>query len=140
MGSEIKSSESSESILQIQMGERTLISSLTLLIPKEEVCDFTLKVNKGLAHWVKDDYFFKVRVKFEDDNELKQSVSFKPDFITKNMLMTLHNWNSSLGSALKDFYPLISMEDKAFVELMLSNRRIGTTNELFLQFWMREII
>lgn len=117
----------------VMIGERTLLSSDTFLIPKGETCGFKLNVTDAGR-----DYTFPIRIFFDDNGGAKQSVSFKPDPITNSMKMTLHNWNNSLGSALKEFYPIVNIENRTIVEMLMLNRRLGDVNELVIQFWRKD--
>lgn len=117
----------------VKIGERSLLSSDTFLIPKGETCEFKLNVTEDNR-----DFSFPIRIFFDDTSGSKQSVSFKPDPMTSSMKMTLHNWNNSLGSALKEFYPLVNIEGKIIIEMLMLNRRLGDVNELVIQFWRRE--
>lgn len=117
----------------VMIGERRLLSSDTFLIPKGETCEFKLNVTDSGR-----DYSFPIRIFFDDNGGNNQSVSFKPDPITSSMKMTLHNWNNSLGSALKEFYPIVNIEDRIIVEMLMLNRRLGVVNELVIQFWRKD--
>lgn len=118
----------------VRIGERSLLCSDTFLIPKGEICEFVLNVTEDGR-----DLSFPIRIFFDDTNGSNQSVSFKPDPATSSMRMTLHNWNNTLGSALKEFYPIVSIEGKIFIEMLMLNRRLGELNELVIQFWRREL-
>ncbi len=117
----------------VRIGERKLLSSDTFLIPKGEPCEFKLNVNHN-----EHDYSFPIRVFFDDNGEANQSVSFKPDPTTNSMKMTLHNWNNSLGSALREFYPIVNIENEITIDMLMLNRRLGDVNELFIQFWQKD--
>ncbi|EMC5155673.1 hypothetical protein VE584_003255, partial [Salmonella enterica subsp. enterica serovar Muenchen] len=117
----------------VMIGERRLLSSDTFLIPKGETCEFKLNVTDAGR-----DYSFPIHIFFDDNGGTTQSVSFKPDPITSSMKMTLHNWNNSLGSALKEFYPIVNIENRIIVEMLMLNRRLGDVNELVIQFWRKD--
>lgn len=117
----------------IKIGGRKMLSSDTFLIPKGEVCSFSINLTENETN-----YSFPVKIFFEDDGKSKQSVSFKPDASTNSMKMTLHNWDNSLGSALKEFYPIVNIENKTVIEMLMLNRRLGEVNELIIQFWRKD--
>lgn len=51
--------------------------------------------------------------------------------------MILHNWNNPLGSALKEFYPIVNIENRTTIEMLMVNKRLGDVNELVIQFWRK---
>lgn len=74
-------------------------------------------------------------VAFENGGE-GQNVTFKP--IGTKSLMTLHNWNQALGTALIEPFTLAQVNDEGMVEMMMGNYMIGQVNKLTLQFWWNE--
>lgn len=125
-------------INDVRMGGRVLLSSNTFLIPKGEICEFSLRVEHD--SFSKDNVLtFPIRILFEEDGGANQSVSFKPDPVTHSMKMTLHNWNNPLGTALKEFYPIVNIQDKTIIEMLMVNKRVGDVNELSVQFWRKEV-
>lgn len=128
----------SKGINKVRMAGRALISSGFFLIPQGEVCEINLEVNSD-ATGEERTLNFPIRIAFKDDGDTEQSVSFKPDQDNSSVKMTLHNWNSPLGSVLKEFYPIVNIENKTKVEMFMLNRRVGEVNELLIQFWKKDI-
>lgn len=116
----------------VRIGQRKLLSSNTFIIPKGEACDFKLNISDD-----DNEYHFPIRIVFNDDGGSTQSVSFKPDPSSSSMKMTLHNWNNPLGSALKEFYPIVNIENRATIDMLMVNKRLGDVNELVIQFWRK---
>jgi len=52
--------------------------------------------------------------------------------------MRIKNWSNNLGTTLNAMYPVISIENDGIIDMMIHNVRIGETNVLTLQFWMKE--
>lgn len=119
-------------VKDVIIGQRKLLSSNTFIIPKGETCDFTLNISDD-----ESEYNFPIRIAFDDDGGSTQSVSFKPDPSSSSMKMTLHNWNNPLGSALKEFYPIVNIENRATIDMLMVNKRLGDVNELIIQFWRK---
>ncbi|RAY19795.1 hypothetical protein, partial [Enterobacter kobei] len=119
-------------VKDVIIGQRKLLSSNTFIIPKGEMCDFKLNVSDD-----ENEYNFPIRIAFDDDGGSTQSVSFKPDPSSSSMKMTLHNWNNPLGSALKEFYPIVNIENRTTIDMLMVNKRLGDVNELVIQFWRK---
>lgn len=119
-------------VSDVRIGQRKLLSSNMFIIPKGEACDFKLNIPDN-----DNVYNFPIRIVFDDDGGSTQSVSFKADPASSSMKMTLHNWNNPLGSALKEFYPIVNIEDKSIIEMLMVNKRLGDVNELVIQFWQK---
>ncbi|WP_200583584.1 hypothetical protein [Klebsiella variicola] len=116
-------------VKDVIIGQRELLSSNIFIIPKGETCDFKLNISDG-----ENEYNFPIRIAFDDDGGSTQSVSFKPDPSSSSMKMTLHNWNNPLGSALKEFYPIVNIENRTTIDMLMVNKRLGDVNELVIQF------
>lgn len=119
-------------VKDVIIGQRKLLSSNTFIIPKGETCDFKLNISDD-----ENEYNFPIRIAFDDDGSSTQSVSFKPDPSSSSMKMTLHNWNNPLGSALKEFYPIVNIENRTTIDMLMVNKRLGDVNELVIQFWRK---
>ncbi|HEB0900952.1 TPA: DUF6864 domain-containing function [Citrobacter freundii] len=119
-------------VKDVIIGQRKLLSSNTFIIPKGETCDFKLNISDD-----ENEYNFPIRIAFDDDGGSTQSVSFKPDSSSSSMKMTLHNWNNPLGSALKEFYPIVNIENRTTIDMLMVNKRLGDVNELVIQFWRK---
>lgn len=118
-------------VKDVMIGQRKLLSSNTFIIPKGEMCDFKLNISDD-----ENEFNFPIRIAF-DDGGSTQSVEFKPDPSSSSMKMILHNWNNPLGSALKEFYPIVNIENRTTIEMLMVNKRLGDVNELVIQFWRK---
>ncbi|EKM0499318.1 TPA: hypothetical protein PRS76_003116 [Escherichia coli] len=119
-------------VKDVMIGQRKLLSSNTFIIPKGEMCDFKLNISDD-----ENEFNFPIRIAFDDDGGSTQSVEFKPDPSSSSMKMILHNWNNPLGSALKEFYPIVNIENRTTIEMIMVNKRLGDVNELVIQFWRK---
>ncbi|WP_261437087.1 hypothetical protein [Serratia proteamaculans] len=119
------------------LGGRKMLTSETYLIPPNESLKLTLIITPEDMAGITDVMHMPVSVVFEDDSSEKQHVEFKP-VPNEGMQMCIKNWNNPLGTTLKAMYPVISMRDEGFIDMMIHNVRIGETNVLTLQFWKSE--
>ncbi|EHM2968108.1 TPA: DUF6864 domain-containing function [Escherichia coli] len=119
-------------VKDVMIGQRKLLSSNTFIIPKGEMCDFKLNISDD-----ENEFNFPIRIAFDDDGGSTQSVEFKSDPSSSSMKMILHNWNNPLGSALKEFYPIVNIENRTTIEMIMVNKRLGDVNELVIQFWRK---
>ncbi|RRV24617.1 hypothetical protein EGJ22_00850 [Pseudomonas sp. p99-361] len=103
-----------------------------VLIPANTQCEVDLVIGPD---YTRNPTTLQLVVAFENGGE-GQNVTFKP--VGAKSLMTLHNWNQSLGTALIEPYPLAQVNDEGVVEMMMGNYLIGQVNRLTLQFWWND--
>ncbi|HDS1796991.1 hypothetical protein MXF29_24225 [Pseudomonas sp. NC26] len=66
-----------------------------------------------------------------------QNVTFQA--VGDRSLMTLHNWNNPLGTALNSPYELGQVEDYGIIEMLMVNYCVGVTNHLTIQLWWKDL-
>ncbi|MBN3239948.1 hypothetical protein [Pectobacterium versatile] len=120
--------------VQSSLSGRTLLGGGTYLIPPSEKLSLSVKLSPTLFPKLKKEITLNLNIHF-DDSSATQSVSFTPEG-ENTARMTLNKWDSGLATALTELYPVMNIEG-SIVELMLSNVRIGETNSLTAQFWMK---
>lgn len=116
----------------IRLDGRKLMCTYDILIPSNTQCEVDLVIG---PEYTRNPTKLELLVAFENGGE-GQNVTFMP--IGAKSLMTLHNWNHALGTALIEPYPLAQVNDEGMVEMMMSNYMIGQINKLTLQFWWNE--
>jgi hypothetical protein len=116
---------------KIRLDGRELISTHTLIIPMGSVCEIDLFIG---PEFITKSITLPMSITFQNGSE-SQSVQFTR--LGSRSLMTLHNWNNSIGASLTSLYELAQIEKDGVVEMMMSNHSIGTTNQLTLQFWWK---
>ncbi|WP_336732207.1 hypothetical protein [Pantoea ananatis] len=123
--------------MEATLGGRKFLTSETYLIPPKEKLKLSLVITPEDLPGLNDVINMPVSVVFEDDSTEKQHVEFKP-VPNEGMQMRIKNWSNNLGTTLNAMYPVISIENDGIIDMMIHNVRIGETNVLTLQFWMKE--
>lgn len=115
----------------IRLGGRELMYAYDVLIPPNAQCEIDLVIG---PEYTRNPTKLQLVLAFENGGE-GQNVTFKPMGVKS--LMTLHNWNQSLGTALIEPYKLAQVNDEGQIEMMMANYMIGSVNKLTLQFWWK---
>lgn len=121
-------------IIKASLSGKRFLGGDSYLIPPNEELVLTIPIEPSIFPKATVKQEFNIKVSFDDSSE-KQSVSFTTEG-NNTTRMTLFKWDSGLATALNKSYPVMNI-DGDIVELMLSNVRIGETNFLTAQFWIK---
>ena len=117
---------------KIRLDGRKLISTIELIIINGMRCEVDIVIG---AEYTSVPITLPLSIAFESGGD-GQNVRFTPE--NGRSLMTLANWNNSLGTALNSPYELAKVNKDGIVDLMMTNFTVGVTNHLTLQLWWRK--
>ncbi|MCW3150047.1 hypothetical protein N8H22_15685 [Stutzerimonas stutzeri] len=108
------------------------IDTINLLIPKNSESSVTINIPESITTASAVD--LKIKIRFMDDGK-EPGVNFTPQ--DSWSLMTLHNWENSLGTSLTEFFELATIDNNKHIMMMMMNHRIGAINSLTIQLWSK---
>lgn len=118
---------------KIRLDGRELIDTYELIIPRKMRCEVDIFIGNA---YVSNPITLPLSIAFVSDNQ-GQNVSFTPD--NGRSLMTLINWDNSLGTTLNSPHALAKIEQEGTIDLMIANYAINDVNHLTLQIWWRKL-
>jgi len=120
-------------MLKVRLDNRRLINTYQLILPGGSRGEIDIVISTDFA---KTEITLPLSIVFQNGGD-SQNVTFSK--VAGRSLMTLHNWNNSLGTALNSLYELAQLDDYGVVEMMMVNRCVGVTNDLTIQLWWRDL-
>lgn len=117
---------------KIRLNGRRLISTYNLIIPSVMRCEIDIELGTEYGGSLTT---LPLTIVFQNTSGA-QNVTFAPK--DGRSVMTLINWNNSLGTALNTPYELARVNSLGVVEMLMVNTCIAETNHLTLQLWWRE--
>ncbi|NMX70690.1 hypothetical protein HBO15_25355 [Pseudomonas sp. WS 5111] len=116
-------------VASVRLEGRELIATYEVIVPNAMKCEVDLYIG---PEYTKNPTTLRMTIAFENKGD-GQNVSFIP--VGNRSLMTLQNWNSSMGTVLNSLFSFAKINDEGTVELMMANYAVGGVNQLTLQFW-----